>query len=557
IKTLLTAPGQPFEIEEITLNGNSVKSWKNAASSLPAMLEASKAFGDRDYIVYQDERLSYAEHYRQVARLANHLVDRYGLNKGDRVALAMRNYPEWSVAFWAATAAGAIVVPMNAWWTSSEMEYGLSDAGCVVAIVDEERLQRIQAIECGLPLQHLLATRCKDLPEGVDDLAPLLTEGNDTSLPGLDLAPEDDATLFYTSGTTGFPKGTLGTHRNFCSAPLSGQYLGVLGMLRSGAGLEELAAMANSRPVALLPVPLFHVTGCQGLMASMFSSGGTVVMMYKWDPAVAADLIAEEGITAFAGVPAMTRQLIDLPDIEQRDLSSLTAIASGGASVPPEQFRRMKSALTNAGVTNGYGITETSSIISSIGGLDYQAKPESAGPSAAVCDVKVIGDGGAEVPTGELGEFWVRGPNVVKGYWNRPDATAEAFVNGWYRTGDIGRLDEDGFLYIVDRIKDMIIRGGENIYCAEVEAAISEHDQVNAACVFGIPDEVLGEQVAAVVEILPKSGLTEEDLRSFVAAKMASFKIPAKIWFHDEPLPLGATGKVQKKELRALYVEEK
>lgn len=557
ISALLTAPGQPFEIEEVTLQGCRVKTWKNAAQSLPAMLEASRAFGERDYIVFQDERLSYAEHYKQVARLANHLVEHYRVKKGDRVALAMRNYPEWSVAFWAATAAGAIVVPMNAWWTSSEMEYGLADSGAVVAIVDEERLQRIQAIEKDLPTQHLLVTRCEDLPEGVADLAPLLTEGNDKSLPVLELFPEDDATLFYTSGTTGFPKGTLGSHRNFCSAPLSGQHLGLLNLMRSGASAEELAAMAEGRPVALLPLPLFHVTGCQGVMAGMMSNGGTLVMLYKWDAAVAADLVAKEKVTAFAGVPAMTRQLIELPDIEQRDLSSLTAIGSGGAAVPPEQSRRIRSALPNAGVSNGYGITETSSVISSIGGVDYVNKPESVGTPTAVCDVKVVDDQGNEVTTGELGEFWVRGPNVVKGYWNRPDATAEAFVDGWYRTGDIGKVDDEGFLYIVDRLKDMIIRGGENIYCAEVEAALSEHEEVRVACVFGIPDDVLGEQVGAVVEIAPGSGLTEEDLKSFVAAKLSSFKIPTKIWFHDEPLPLGATGKVQKKDLRALYLEKK
>ena len=257
IRAMLTAPGQPFELEEISLQGNPVRTWKNAPVTLTAIVEASKAFGDNEYIVFGEERLTYTEHYNRVARLANHLVQRYGIGKGDRVALAMRNYPDWSIGFWAATAAGAIVVPMNAWWTSSELEYGLTDAGAVLAIVDEDRLQRIQAIEARLPLEHLVVTRCQELPEGVDDLAPLLEAGIDAQLPEIELVPEDDATLFYTSGTTGFPKGTLGTHRNFCSAIMSGQYLGLLAMLRNGAGPDELAAMANFTPVSLLPVPAF------------------------------------------------------------------------------------------------------------------------------------------------------------------------------------------------------------------------------------------------------------------------------------------------------------
>ncbi len=556
LKQMLTAPGQPFEVEEISLDGNTIKTWKHAPDTLASIVEASKAFGDNEYIVFEDERLTYAEHYQQVARLANHLVDQYGLQQGDQVALAMRNYPEWSVAFWAAAAAGAIVVPMNAWWTSNEMEYGLRDSGAVLAIVDEERLQRIQAITTELPLANTLVTRCEKLPDGVDDLTSLLAQGNGEHLPEVDLGPEDDATLFYTSGTTGFPKGTLGSHRNFCSAPMSGQYLGLLGMLRNGAGPEELAAMANFKPVALLPVPLFHVTGCQGVMAGMFSAGGKIVMMYKWNAELAADLITAENITAFAGVPTMTRQLVDLPDIAQRDFSSMRNIGSGGAPVPPEQSRRLRQAFANAGISNGYGITETSSIITSIGGLDYELKPASAGPAAAVFDLKVVAENGAEVATGELGEFWVRGPSVVKGYWNRPEATAEAFVDGWYRTGDIGRVDEEGFLYIVDRLKDMIIRGGENIYCAEVEAALSEHPEVSVACVFGIPDDILGEQVAAVVEIAPQSALTEQELRAFAGETLATFKIPTKLWLRKDALPLGATGKVQKKELRAYYLEQ-
>ncbi len=555
IQTVLTRPGQPFEIETITLSGNLIKSWKNAHTTLAATVEASKDFGDREYIVFQGERLTYREHYRQVARLANHLIDEFGIQKGDRVAIAMRNYPEWSVAFWAAAAAGAVVVPMNAWWTSAELEYGLVDSGSRILIVDEQRLACVRKIESSLPVEHIVATRCEQAPEGVIALETLLATGVDDRLPHVDLTPEDNATLFYTSGTTGYPKGTLGTQRNFCSAAKTVPFCALQSLLRSGAGVVQLARIAKNPQVALLSVPLFHVTGCQALMSSLFSSGGKMVMMYKWDPSTAVDLIEREGVTGVGGVPTMTRQLVDLPGIDKRNLSSITSVASGGAPVPPELLRRIRKTIPGAGVSNGYGITEASSAISSISGSDYDDRPESAGVPAPVCEIKIVDEKGKELPAGKTGELWVRGPNVVRGYWNKPDATEEAFVDGWFRTGDVCRIDEEGFIYIVDRLKDMIIRGGENIYCAEVEAALSEHPDVNVACVFGIPDRVMGELVGAVVEIPKGQRISAEELQKFVGQRISAFKVPSTVWIRDEPLPLGATGKVQKRELREFYIK--
>lgn len=554
IRGAMCSPGLPFEIEYVTIEGRDVRSWKNAAPSMAALVENSRAHGDADFIVYGEERLSYAEHYRRVAAVAHGLVERYGIGKGDRVAIAMRNYPEWSIAFWAAAAAGAVVVPLNAWWVSEELEYGLRDSGARLAFVDAERLERLEGTEAELPLAHILTARCDADAPGVAAMEALWQDaGEALELPRVAIVPEDDATLFYTSGTTGFPKGTLGSHRNFCSAALTMPYSGVQGMLRSGSTLFDLMSMRKTQRSVLLTVPLFHVTGCHGMLLGSLANGGKVVMMHKWDPVVALQLIEQEQINIFSGVPAMVRQLLDANEAEGRDLSTVTNIGYGGAPAPPDLLRRISAAMPAVGASNGWGITETSAGIATNSRMDYADKPDSVGPASPVCDVKVVDADGEELPPGELGELWVRGPNVVKGYWQRPEDTAASFTDGWFHTGDVGRIDEEGFIFLVDRLKDMIIRGGENIYCAEVEAALSEHPGVVLACVFGLPDDVLGETVGAVVEVAPGTDLPAEELREFAAARLAAYKVPARIWTSAVPLPTGATGKVLKKEIRAHY----
>ena len=556
IRTVLCSPGLPFEIEQVEAEGRSIRSWKNAAASMAVLVENSRQYSDMDFIVYMDERLSFAEHYRRVAAVAHELIDRFGIKQGDRVAIAMRNYPEWSIAFWAAAAAGAVVVPLNAWWTSDELEYGLTDSGTRLVFADAERLERLQRITSDLPLEHIVAARCDAVPNTVTSIDSLWDgASDDLSLPALSISPDDNATLFYTSGTTGFPKGTLGTHRNFCSAALTMPYSGVQGILRSGDSLLDLLALKKTPRAALLTVPLFHVTGCHGIMLGIMSNGGKLVIMHKWDPVAALELIEQEKINAFGGVPSMVRQLLDTNETEKRDLSTVTNIGYGGAPAPPDLLRRIKAAMPAVGASNGWGITETSAGITANGGWDYANKPDSVGPAAPVCDVKVVNNVGEQLAVGELGELWVRGPNVVKGYWRQPEATAAAFTDGWFHTGDLGKIDEQGFIYLLDRLKDMIIRGGENIYCAEVEAALSEHPAVVLACVFALPDEVLGEQVGAVVQLGPDETVSEQALQQFLANRLAAYKIPMRIWTRNEPLPTGATGKVQKKELKAVYTE--
>jgi long-chain acyl-CoA synthetase len=549
----LTAPGAPFEMEEKEIRGIRMRVWKNAPPSLRAVLEGSRAHGDPPFLVYEDERLSFAEHYRRCAALARALVERFGIRKGDRVAIAMRNFPEWSVAFWAAAAAGAIVVPLNAWMTGAELEYCLADSGSRLLIADAERAERLLPHLPSLSLQATIVARAaKPLAPGLLSYDSVMAAAPDDGvLPEVALDPEDDATIFYTSGTTGKPKGALGTHRNICTNLLSIGFARGRALLRRG---EPLPAPGTAPKTAyLLSVPFFHATGCHSVLCANLHGGNKIVLMYRWDPERAMQLIERERITGFGGVPSMAWQVLEHPAFGRYDLSSVESIAYGGAPSAPELVRRIKEKFPKVQPGNGYGLTETSSVTSQNTAEDYQRKPDSAGLVIPVCDVRVVDPAGNDVPQGEIGELWIKGPNVVKGYWNKPEATAETFTAGWLHSGDLVRMDEEGFLYILDRAKDMLIRGGENVYCVEVEDALYSHPAVMDAAVIGIPHRVLGEEVGAVVQVKPGQRVSEEELKRHVAARLAAFKVPVRIELRSEPLPRNANGKILKRELRAVF----
>ncbi|WP_245623362.1 class I adenylate-forming enzyme family protein [Spirillospora albida] len=478
------------------------------------------------------------------------LAGRFGVVKGDRVAIAMRNYPEWSVAFFGAAAAGAVVVPLNAWWTAAELEFGLADSGAKVVVADAERAERLAGAAAALGAAMLVARAGgTPLPAGAE---PFEGPGRDADagggLPDVPLDPEDDATIFYTSGTTGRPKGALGTHRNIAGNPLSLAYGLLSAAVRAGGDPAELAV--PQRRVTLLSVPFFHATGCHSVLVTSALQGATVVLMHKWDPERALELIERERVTGFGGVPAMAWQVLESPRFAEFDTSSLTGVSYGGAPAPPALVERIGELLPGRVPGNGYGLTETSSVTTYNGGVNYLERPDSVGPPVAVCDVRVCGPGGEELPAGQVGELWIRGPNVIKGYWNRPRDTAAAFTGGWFRSGDLARVDADGFVYIVDRAKDMLIRGGENVYCAEVEAALYEHPDVTDCAVIGVPDRVLGEEVGAVVRLRPGADATADDLRGFLRGRIAAFKIPSRVWFRDTDLPRNPGGKLLKTRLR-------
>jgi long-chain acyl-CoA synthetase len=550
VTATLTSPGELFEMEEVDIRGVATRTWKNAPRSLRGVLEGSRAHGDASFLVYEDHRLSFEGHFRAAATVARRLVDDHRVRPGDRVAIAMRNFPEWSIAFWAAASVGAVVVPLNAWWTGAELEYGLADSGSVVLFCDGERAQRISEHFASLPaIRAAIVARPEGpLPAGMaawtDALGDVDSAG---TLPEVVIDPEDEATIFYTSGTTGEPKGALGTHRNICTNLLSLVFSQARGALRSGAPPTPPAG----RNVSLLSVPFFHATGCHSVLVANLAFGGTIVLMRKWDAARALELIERERVTTFGGVPAMVWQVLEHPDFSRRDVSSVRSIGYGGAPAAPEIVRRIEALFPGRTPSNGYGLTETSSVTTMNSGADYVRKPDSVGVPVPVVDVKVVDPDGADVPTGAIGELWIKGPNVVKGYWAKPDETAATFTDGWLHSGDVARIDEEGFVFIVDRAKDMIIRGGENVYCVEVEAALFEHPAVTDAAVIGVPHHVLGEEVGAVVHLAPGTTATEDELRAWVGERLAAFKVPVRIWFFQDPLPRNPNGKIMKRELKA------
>jgi len=546
----LTAPGAPFEFETIDIRGLPTRVWKNAPPSLRAIIAASAAFGDAECIVFEDERLTYRQHFNAVCALATALVTRFGVRKGDRVAIAMRNYPEWVITFWATTAIGAVATPLNAWMTAEELAYCLNDSGAAVLVADGERIDRLGDRLATLPMRAVIGTRPeKPFGAGIIPWSEVVSLADGASLPEAEIAPDDDATIFYTSGTTGMPKGVLGTHRNICSNQITVGYGKAKSLLLAGEPLPDPATAPKK--AFLLPVPLFHVTGCHSAMVPTMLSGNKLVLMYKWDARRGMELIQREKVNGFTGVPAIAWQIMEHPDFDKYDLSSLEAVSYGGAPAPAELPKLVKKTFPTAGAGNGYGLTETSSVTSQNQGLEYLRKPDSVGMPVPVCEVRVVGPDGADVPPGEIGELWIKGPNVVKGYWNKPEETAKSFSDGWLHSGDLVRIDEEGFIYILDRAKDMVIRGGENIYCTEVESALYSHPAVMDAAVFGLPHRVLGEEVGAVVQLKPGFDVSEQELIAHAAKRLAAFKTPVRIDIRTEPLPRNANGKVLKRDLKA------
>jgi long-chain acyl-CoA synthetase len=549
-QALLCAPGQRFEMETVTIRGVPTRVWKNAPPNLRALVELSRTHGPRTATLLEDERVSFEAQYRAIVALAEALRER-GIGKGDRVATAMRNLPEWVVSFFAITSLGAIAVPLNAWWTGAELEYGLTDSGAKLLIVDGQRWERIAPFRDRLPdLQRVIVTR----GDGPETLEGIIGRPNDWAalpdrpLPEADVAADDPATIFYTSGTTGAPKGALGTHRNLATNILSGGYNAARGFLRRGEAPPE------PEPKTFLTViPLFHVTACSATLMGAMAAGHTLIFMRKWDTVEAMRLIERERVNVTGGVPTIAWQLLEHPDRASYDLSSLESIAYGGAPSAPELVRRIFQEF-GALPGNGWGMTETMATVTGHSAEDYLNRPESAGPPVPVADLEIRAEDGVTVlPPNTVGELWARGPMIVAGYWNKPEATAECFVGGWVRTGDLAKLDEEGFLFIVDRAKDIVIRGGENIYSIEVENALYEHPAVTDAALVGIPHRTLGEEPAAVVHLAPGEHATEAELQDWVRARLAPFKVPVRVVFVEETLPRNANGKILKRELKAYF----
>ncbi|HET8750156.1 MAG TPA: class I adenylate-forming enzyme family protein [Sphingomicrobium sp.] len=517
---------------------------ENFPATLPSFFKTfCELNGTNEALVAGDERFTFADLGRISDRVAQGLVAR-GIGKGDRVAIAMRNCPSWVVSYMGTVKAGGIATLINGWWGPHEMEHAINLSDPKLVIADMSQARRI-AERCG---------KCDiisiDIERPVEKaLAALIGNGADLPLP--EVTPEDDATILFTSGSTGGAKGVLSTHRAVTAAT----YCYGTGLIVLLGLLTEEGRAPASPPRTLLNVPLFHVTGEVPVMLNSFVVGRCMVVMPKWDAGEALRLIAKERITYFVGVPTMSLELMTHPDRHEYDLSSLTDITAGGAPRPVSHVARLREEFPHAQPALGYGLTETNAVGCSNFWGSYAAKPGSTGRAQKpYVEIAILDEGGKHLPPGESGEIAIRTAASMKGYWRAPEATAEMITpDGYVRSGDIGYLDEDGYLFIVDRKKDIIIRGGENISAAEVEAECYACPAIAEVSVFGVPDERLGEVPVAV--ILRKDGerLDEDELRQFLDGKLAKFKIPERIIFSDEPLPRLGTGKIDRRSLKAQY----
>ena len=542
----ITAVGEPYELVDREDIRGPVQTFVNAPTSLRQVYE--DAVSDVEFVVAEDQRWTFAEFWNDAATIGHLLVHDLGVRKGDRVAISMRNYPEWMLAFTAATSVGAIAVAMNSLWNADEMAYGLTDSGAKVLFADAERLALLESMAEPIEGLQVVAVRHTGSPAADVELAGRMAEIGSVPMPEVDIAPTDSALILYTSGSTGHPKGVLSNHHNVIVALMAWEV--EYGALTERPGNvvapEEGSGLV---PASLLGIPLFHVLGPHAVFLASFRGQRKLVAMYKWDASVAAELIERERIVTFTGPPAVSGDLVRVAQSEGRDLSSLLSVGGGGAARPPEQVGQLDDSFEKALPNTGWGMTETNAIGTIIFGAEYSERRLSSGPALCVIDLRVVDDDGNELQPGERGELQVRGPSMFREYWNKPEATADSFAeDGWFKTGDVAYIDTDGHLFIVDRIKDLIIRGGENIGCGGVEAALSSHPNVIEAAVYSVPDDRLGEEVGTTMYVT--EDFDETELREYLVDHLAKYEIPRYITTMTEPLPRTGSGKLLKRQLR-------
>jgi long-chain acyl-CoA synthetase len=549
----LTAKGQPFEIVETEAIGRRVRVFANAPKNIRELIEATRS--DKEFLVYEDERYTYEDTWRQACRLAHALVNDFGVKKGDHVAIAMRNYPEWIFSYVAIASIGAVAIAVNSLWTADEMAHGLNLSKPKVLIADQERIDRVTSLASLPEGMRIIGVRTtKPLPLNATAWGDIAAKPEQTAMPAIDVAPDDDLQMLFTSGSTGNPKGAVSTHRNVISALLSWE-LDLHASWATGLLTPPAADPPPPQTAMLLAIPLFHVTGLLACYMQSYRFQRRMILMYKWDVERGAEIIEREGITHMTATPAITGDLVAFSRSTGRKFPTLTTIGGGGAARAPEQVRAIASVFEKAYPGTGWGMTETNAIGVGIAAADYLRKPESSGRVSAVLDIRVVDENNKPLPAGQRGELQIRGASIVKGYYNNPKANASEFIDGdWFRTGDVAIIDEEGFVFIVDRIKDLVIRGGENIGCGAVEYALQEHPAVQEACVYGVPDERLGEEVATTLYL--SQPVSETELRAFLETRLAKFQIPRYFRFETQPLPRGATGKILKKDLRAQAAKE-
>jgi long-chain acyl-CoA synthetase len=543
----LTGPGAPFEIVTEMVGGRPMKNWKNRERSIREKIRNAALRGDAPCMVHGERRISYSEFTKLVWGTAASLRDDHGLRSGDRIAILAMNSPDWLISLFGATSVGGIGVGMNGWWAPAEIEYGLTDSGSRFLVVDDRLWPRVEKLAGQLPNLEKIFFIGENAPRGTVPIAKLL-QPSDTE-PTDPIDEDHPFVILYTSGTTGRPKGCITTHRGTVSQCVGIVFSGLAGALMGGGSPMPSGGgpMTN-----LLTTPLFHVAGLHSVTCTALSVGAKLVFLEgKFDPVKVMQTIERERVTTWGSVPTMIHRVVHHADVGNYDLSSLTAVSFGAAPMPPDTLQRAREVLpVKENLTNAYGLTETHGVATLNGGKDLIGRGGSIGRPLPILEMQIGDPNGDPVPDGELGELQLFGPTITPGYWNRPEATAETVVDGWLRTGDLGTRDAEGFFFIADRAKDMIIRGGENVYCTEIENVLASHPDIDEACVIGVPCPVLGERVKAIVFRVPNSQLDEDGVKRHVAAQMANFKVPEFVEFTDKPLPRNPAGKLLKNVFR-------
>ena len=540
----LTAQGAPYELAGDDSSGHY---YKQAPANLVEAFAVARQHGDREFLVYEGERRSFNDLMDEADAIGAALQAR-GIAPGDRVALAMRNYPEWMAAFIGVTAIGAVVVPVNSWGQPAEIAYTVQDAGARLVFCDQQRYDGVAELLNAEGIEAIIAR-----PSSASDplgLAAFVADFQDVTPAAVDIAGDDLAMIMYTSGTSGKPKGAASTHRAICQALYNMECAAIAAAMTNG---ELIGAMLERgfEPTSLLAVPLFHVSGCHAQFLANLRGGRRIVMMYKWDVDKALEYIENERITTIAAAPSMMLDLLESPGFADADTSSLFSVGIGGAATPPKVAKLLAQQLPQNFSGTGWGMTETNAQGASLTGKAFSSKPGSAGFPHPIVDIQICDENGDALPKGQTGEIWVRSCTNIREYWHRPEVNAEEFRDGWLKTGDIGYLDDDGFLFLADRAKDMIIRGGENIYPIEIENELLELDAVKEVAAIGLPHERLGEEVAVVVHLHRGQSLDEDALLAFARDRLAGYKVPTRVFFSEQALPRNATNKILKRELKA------
>ncbi|MEI8155246.1 MAG: class I adenylate-forming enzyme family protein [Burkholderiales bacterium] len=541
----LTGPGAPFELKRVQWGEQSLPAYRNAFTNLPALINAGRSHGPKEFMVYQNDRWTFERFFAAVDALAGRLQAEHGLCTGDRVAIAMRNRPEWAVAFAAVALIGAVPAPLNSFGLRDELLANLQSVKPGWLICDHERHQRVASDLAALQCQAIVV----DAAGGKYEWPALIKTGAPEVQPPA-LTAQDPALILFTSGATSQAKGVLSNQRAVCQALFNIDYIGAISAITSPEALAVIMAR-GLQPTTLSAVPLFHVSGLHAQLLTALRHGRRLVLMHRWDPVAALALIQAERVTQFNGAPAMVQQLLRHVAFDDPAITgTLGGLGFGGAGLSQRLIDDVLTRRADSLSGIGFGLTETNGVGAAASGTLFQLRPATAGPTSPIVEIRIVDPQGHDLPAGEPGEIWLRGVTVMEGYWGQPEATAQALQDSWFRSGDVGLLDADGFLHVVDRIKDVINRSGEKIAAAEVESCLLQHPQVIEAAVFSQADEITGEAVVAAVVLAPGFDMDAAAVQAFVAGRLAAYKVPVRVYVRSDPLPRNPTGKLLKSILK-------